>query len=740
MSVEMNGHAPAISNGRLPDRESIRDFLALLWPVESLPGRITICHRDHNGEFRGAGFCSTVDEAAGLAAECAVTSCVWMSVGLLRPGLTTGRGCSNDVVALPGVWAEIDYGKPGAPPDIETALAIVAAMPLRPTIIVHTGHGIHCYWLFHELMELPGSAERGLAQSYLLGWRDVLNKELKKRGYGNADSIYDLARVLRPVGTENCKDASNRLPVICLDYNETTRYLPEDFEQYIPEPKPPEELKEPNQAVDDPVWIIRPGDDFNNRASWPEVAELIGWKCTARRGGGFELLRNTSEKYGAPSSKFTATVGYKGRDRATVFSGNCGLKCEVDEAGRRSSYSKFELFAAVAIPSDDRPGEGDFKAAAQLLAKHGFGEKRPFVLDPNTGIGKRDTAAPSVMRPTVPRISVRQLQEENSELHPVVIDQWLREGETGNLISGSKIGKSWLIYYILICYVTMRPIFDRFATSGGRALLIDNELHKPTLASRLKTVADAMGVRQDEYADLIDVMSLRGNLRSIFELAQELKDVPHGYYKLIVLDAKYRALGADSDENSNRDETRFYDEEDRIADQTGAAFLNVHHSTKGLQGDKRVTDAGAGGGAQSRAADAHLVLRDHQEEGVVVLDAAVRSFKPLKPIALRWAFPLWIPDESLDTTQLKGKGGASGERQHGLNDGADAAVLDSCQAWRSINQIADAKGMGRPRITKAVNRLLERGMLNEDTQNHEGNDCKVYRKSIHAGGAGCTPS
>jgi hypothetical protein len=42
-------------------------------------------------------------------------------------------------------------------------------------------------------MLLAGSADRALAQSYLLGWRGVLNQELKRRGYANADSISDLA-------------------------------------------------------------------------------------------------------------------------------------------------------------------------------------------------------------------------------------------------------------------------------------------------------------------------------------------------------------------------------------------------------------------------------------------------------------------------------------------------------------------------------------------------------------------
>ncbi len=43
---------------------------------------------------------------------------------------------------------------------------------------------------------------------------------------------------------------------------------------------------------------------------------------------------------------------------------------------------------------------------------------------------------------------------------------------------------------------------------------------------------------------------------------------------------------------------------------------------------KAMGGVGAGAGAQSRVADVHLVLRDHEEAGVAVVDAAVRSFAP----------------------------------------------------------------------------------------------------------------
>src|SRR5690606_5676173 len=90
-----------------------------------------------------------------------------------------------------------------------------------------------------------------------------------------------------------------------------------------------------------------------------------------------------------------------------------------------------------------------------------------------------------------------------------------------------------------------------------------------------------------------------------------------------------------------------------FADRLGCCFVLIHHSTKGSQSGKSVTDVGAGAGAQSRATDTHLVLRPHEENGVVVLDAAVRSWPPIDPTCLRWSFPVWSVDDSLDPAALK---------------------------------------------------------------------------------------
>jgi hypothetical protein len=137
------------------------------------------------------------------------------------------------------------------------------------------------------------------------------------------------------------------------------------------------------------------------------------------------------------------------------------------------------------------------------------------------------------------------------------------------------------------------------------------------------------------------------NLRSYFDTIEP------GRFKVVILDAFYRFLPRDTDENDNGTIASIYSQLDQYADRLGCCFILIHHSTKGTQSEKAVTDVGAGAGSQSRATDTHLVLRQHEQDGAVVLDAAVRSWAPIDPVCLRWQFPIWTPDENLDPSDLK---------------------------------------------------------------------------------------
>ena len=167
-----------------------------------------------------------------------------------------------------------------------------------------------------------------------------------------------------------------------------------------------------------------------------------------------------------------------------------------------------------------------------------------------------------------------------------------------------------------------------------------------------KLVADARGVEIDPTDRSVTVWPLRGELLNMGNIAASLKQREQGEFAFLIVDAFYRTLCAKMDENSNADMAGMYNTVDRIAEKTGAAVALVHHSSKGNQSEKSVTDVGSGAGSISRAADTHLILRRHQEEGVYVVDAALRSWPPTSPFCIRWHYPLWELAPDLDPAEL----------------------------------------------------------------------------------------
>jgi hypothetical protein len=63
------------------------------------------------------------------------------------------RGFASTALALAGVWVEIDvsdpvHKHPDLPPTLDDAEALLAECPLAPSVLLHSGHGLHGHWLF----------------------------------------------------------------------------------------------------------------------------------------------------------------------------------------------------------------------------------------------------------------------------------------------------------------------------------------------------------------------------------------------------------------------------------------------------------------------------------------------------------------------------------------------------------------------------------------------------------------
>ena len=96
---------------------------------------------------------------------------------------------------------------------------------------------------------------------------------------------------------------------------------------------------------------------------------------------------------------------------------------------------------------------------------------------------------------------------------------------------------------------------------------------------------------------------------------------------------------------------------ERLSVTTGAAVAFAAHYSKGNQSGKEAIDRVSGSGVFGRDPDSILSLTAHQEPDCFTLEATLRNFPPIDPVALRWAFPLFDRDPLLDPTALKKKSG-----------------------------------------------------------------------------------
>jgi len=163
---------------------------------------------------------------------------IYYSIGLMEPGIRSGRGTESDVSLIPGVWIDVDlstgvHASKSLPSSTEEALeALDDALPIEPTITIHSGGGLHCYWLFDEVWEFisdgttEGDHERERQRTQAMGlvqrFQAHFQRAWKMRGW-HLDSTFDLARVLRVPGSLNLKIKNDQRPVDIVS-NDGERY------------------------------------------------------------------------------------------------------------------------------------------------------------------------------------------------------------------------------------------------------------------------------------------------------------------------------------------------------------------------------------------------------------------------------------------------------------------------------------------------------------------------------------
>ena len=403
----------------------------------------------------------------------------------------------------------------------------------------------------------------------------------------------------------------------------------------------------------------RPGDDFNKRGDVREWLLKHDWVLDQP---------GENERWRRPGKSVNHSATLK-NGVFSVFSTNA----HPFEA--QKYYSPFHVYTLL-------EHGGDFTAAARALGEMGYGSDD---LASNndvdlTGILNQCVNCKSTESSSddkLPIVRLKDLITTFNGLHKPIVHGMLREGETMNIIASPKMGKSLLVSGLAISIATGMDWFG-MNVEQGQVLHIDNELHVPTITDRYLKITKAMNLPHHLFSDNIDIVCHRGKLKDLVAMGSMFDRIDPGQYKLIIIDAFYRALPQDTDENDNGAIASLYNRIDHYAAKLQCAFAMIHHTSKGNQSGKAVTDVGAGAGSQSRAADTHLVIRPHEEDDIVVLEAAVRSWPAMPPKALRLEWPLFVPTEEVDTSALLGSAKPKAQAQPKLSEITLEQFVDQC--------------------------------------------------------------
>lgn len=284
-----------------------------------------------------------------------------------------------------------------------------------------------------------------------------------------------------------------------------------------------------------------------------------------------------------------------------------------------------------------QPGCYERKEVQHDWQQHNHKPSPRMLDDGSGGTSTLNTPKESPFKP----MTVRQVVATHKEMRPPIIDGLLRVGEVCNVIASPKVGKSYFVSNLCWAAISGQEFLGFETVQRGEILILDNELHMETFAARQRAIMERMQILE-AYADSVHVVPLRGKRCDIHDIrAWLLETYRPGDLSLVIIDAFYKALPQGIGENDNSQMMQVYAVLDEIADTLQCAVLNIHHASKGEQGSKRVTDVGAGAGSISRAADTHIVIRPHQQDGYFVLEAVTRSFPQPEKITIHNDAGVW---------------------------------------------------------------------------------------------------
>jgi DnaB helicase-like protein/AAA domain-containing protein len=254
----------------------------------------------------------------------------------------------------------------------------------------------------------------------------------------------------------------------------------------------------------------------------------------------------------------------------------------------------------------------------------------------------------------------------------------------GKLLLGgaSKSYKTWLLIDLGVSVASGSEWLSGCATNKGRVLYINFELPEAFCAKRIQAVCDERQIKLEP--GMLTVWNLRGSVR---EWAQLQRQIPRGKFDLIIVDPIYKLLlfgvGV-RDENAAGHIAAMLDEMEVLAVRSGAAVAFGAHYSKGNQAAKESIDRISGSGVFARDPDSILNFTKHEQSDCFTVEMTFRNHPPREAFVVKWEYPLFVSEATLDPSRLKQAGRPRDEEFSADNilDLLDKAM--STEAWQKL--------------------------------------------------------
>ena len=134
--------------------------------------------------------------------------------------------CEENIAEIVGIHSDTDFKNVAIPP--AEIVALLKNLRCLPTIIVSSGHGLHCYWLFQE----PIGTELGTDIT-----NRIITARIKLAAILAGDAVQDLPRLMRLPGSHNSR-GGDFIAVTVEHLDADRRYNLEQMEVWLAEQRP----------------------------------------------------------------------------------------------------------------------------------------------------------------------------------------------------------------------------------------------------------------------------------------------------------------------------------------------------------------------------------------------------------------------------------------------------------------------------------------------------------------------